>query len=113
MTDEERARAIAAIMCGAGGCRPDAACQCADAITTALAAARAEALEWQPIETAPKDSRSVLTWDGRRRAIARYEGATEFMLWDWMAQCFAEEAAPAAMIDPTHWMPLPAPPRPE
>jgi hypothetical protein len=66
--------------------------------------------EWHPIETAPKDGTPVIVWDGRFRAIARYEGATEFMPWDWMALCFAEQPYPARTVNPTHWMPLPAPP---
>lgn len=54
---------------------------------------------WRPIETAPKDDTEILTWcDGTFR-VAVYA-------WDDMWQ---PEGLPA--MRPTHWMPLPYPPK--
>lgn len=76
--------------------------------------------EWQPIETAPKDSSRVLVWmeplpdpyatyrEGNMAVIASYvafsdalkrEGMTDGWSWYGPERCY-----------PTHWMPLPPPP---
>lgn len=69
-------------------------------------------MEWQPIETAPKGrfyaekwflsaSPPLLLWDGLGATIGQY-GYTERGKgrWrDWRGN-----------VEPTHWMPLPAPP---
>ncbi len=61
-------------------------------------------MEWQPIETAPKDRR-ILLWNGDFIASGAYEGGVidGFIMHrdvddDW------------SIDEPTHWMPLPAPP---
>ena len=58
--------------------------------------------EWQPIETAPKDSVVFLAW--RKHAthplMVRYEPS-----YDWFANYDGEH-----VYDLTHWMPLPKPP---
>jgi hypothetical protein len=64
-------------------------------------------MSWEPIETAPRHDRSrfgstnqprVLATDGAEVFEARhYDG-------DWYRQ--------GERVEPTHWMPLPAPPRP-
>lgn len=66
-------------------------------------------MEWQPIETAPKDEVRVLLTDGREVAVGEYflsewsnESEIEFSYGD----CFHGTWAP------THWMPLPAAPEP-
>jgi len=58
---------------------------------------------WQPIETAPKDGRSVLVADAKYKTIGinfwcNYEN-------DWDRE--------SDLVWPTHWMPLPEPPQDE
>ena len=67
----------------------------------AIARAKA-ALQWQPIETAPKDGTEFLGSVG-----VSYQGGVVVLHWDkddgfidWDADFW----------DPTHWMPLPPPP---
>ena len=56
--------------------------------------------EWLPIETAPKDGRSVLLYqDGSIETGFWYVGSL-YQHWE----CFK------GIMDPTHWMPLPKPP---
>jgi hypothetical protein len=59
-------------------------------------------MEWQDIDSAPIDGRSVLVYDG-----------------DWESQIFLVQMLEREVdswglysnsIDPTHWMPLPPPP---
>jgi hypothetical protein len=61
-------------------------------------------MNWQPIETAPKDGTSVLTCrGGGLMAVADYirhpMGGTEWCCVDG-----------GFLLNVTHWMPLPAPP---
>lgn len=69
-------------------------------------------MEWQPIETAPKD---------QRRILAYFPDAPEW--YDFSVICWSEHnkawwgcsPSAAGVIDrdaqPTHWMPLPDPPQ--
>jgi hypothetical protein len=79
-------------------------------------------MEWQPIETAPKDGTEILAYEKcdylysndeiepfERIKIVRWN---EVMQWDnpedeydWMTGSSFDE-----QINPTHWMPLPKPP---
>ena len=77
-------------------------------IRTALAAAEG----WQPIETAPKDGRSVLCFvpldtmgvPFNHRVLAlRYEARKSA----WLTDVYA-----FVPFEPTHWRPLPLPPAP-
>ena len=68
-------------------------------------------MEWQPIETAPKgeltDYRDqvVLVWArGKSMCVALF-GTNDWYL--------AHGQGGALMFDPTHWMPLPEPPKTE
>lgn len=67
-----------------------------------LAKAEQGAMEWQPIETAPKDGTVFLAW--RKHAthplMVRYEPS-----YDWFANYDGEH-----VYDLTHWMPLPKAP---
>ena len=67
-------------------------------------------MEWQPIETAPKGEladrrdRVVLVWArGNSVRVALYTN-------DWYP---ATGRGMPLMFDPTHWMPLPEPPKTE
>jgi len=53
--------------------------------------------EWRPIETAPKDGRDVLTWDGDSVYLASFDKDKWWVLVEFT-------------VEPTHWMPLPEPP---
>ena len=76
-------------------------------------------MEWQLIETAPKDGSAVLvyppTWETRKAAIAEWD-SDEYAkkprpYWsrdDDMGRVTISRAKP-----PTHWMPLPPPPLPD
>lgn len=84
-----------------------------DKILAALAAAGLVVVEWQPIETAPRDGRPIL--------IARHMGEFGWVRgwahWEdvrgisgWIARGFFEHPGVLGLTAPTHWMPLPAPP---
>ena len=65
-------------------------------------------MEWQPIETAPKDWTDVILFDpacetGKDVVVGYFSHS------DGGDNCWK---AYGMMIDPTHWMPLPEPPRP-
>jgi hypothetical protein len=86
--------------------------------------------EWQPIETAPKggfpqgftgrrlvtdpawvEPPTILAWDGRQLQV---------VYWDWYYAeggngytpgCSAWVSPDGERVEPTHWMPLPEPPK--
>ena len=73
-------------------------------------------MEWQPIETAPKDGTSFLGWDGKyvtEMIWASHEDDDGHVGW-----CCAGFSYGGVLYDlhylplgePTHWMPLPDPP---
>ena len=64
-------------------------------------------MSWQPIETAPKDGTVIDLWaDGQRLPNCKWR-------YGGWSQEYAEH--PSAHFDiydePTHWMPLPEPPK--
>lgn len=69
--------------------------------------------EWQPIDTAPKDGSLILTWGPHHVGVARWlDYAREPYLPDpsyrwagWIDNYDGED-----IPEPTHWLPLPAPP---
>lgn len=73
-------------------------------------------MEWQPIETAPKDGTFIDVWcsglhnpAGARETDAYWDGT------QWMCKMF-ERGGPFTVgfyvtDKPTHWMPLPPPPQ--
>jgi hypothetical protein len=73
----------------------------ANAIEAALREAAAEALAWQPIETAPHEQGRFIIGADRDGVVA--EAFSKFAgYWRWVSN-----GEPAIL---THWMPLPAPP---
>lgn len=64
-------------------------------------------MEWQPIETAPKDGTVIFAIDSRRdyKAVVKWTGAGEW-------ECITYYGAPMGLgFSVTHWMPLPEPPK--
>ena len=59
--------------------------------------------EWQPIESAPMDGKSILVTDGFEVCDAYFRGGD----W-WQYECGDDWYSTS--INPTHWMPLPEPP---
>lgn len=62
--------------------------------------------DWQPIETAPKDGKSILVVNGNWIVTAH---------WHRSQQCWASCGPTYERLpwdeQPTHWMPLPEPPK--
>jgi len=68
--------------------------------------ADAERIEWQPIEKAPKDGTSILGFAGGMFAVVHWYGNGNY--WDLdVCGSYAEDGE----WTPTHWMPLPEPPK--
>lgn len=70
---------------------------------------------WQPIETAPKDGKPFLAWDGNR---CHYPGVARYVEHGHSGryQSTLEEIALLVRgcyysMPLTHWMPLPEPPQ--
>ena len=62
-------------------------------------------MEWQPIETAPKDDKQVPLWNPDNP-----HGEWPYMgVWDAIRQAWTVHVD-GQIIYPTHWMPLPDPP---
>lgn len=69
--------------------------------------------EWQPIETAPKDGTEIFTAKMKPERFGSYFYAVRSK-WrgsEWVMD-LGDRWSPFDP-DPTHWMPLPAPPTPE
>jgi len=71
-----------------------------DAYAAAPIAENASTNSWQPIETAPKDGSRILlaTPTGK---ISDGMWSLQYRVWSW----------PYVMVEPTHWMPAPEPPK--
>ena len=69
-------------------------------------------MDWQPIETAPKDGRGILicAGSGEDRVVGEAEFSSDGA-W-WWANTVGENWDPIEETwgPPTHWMPLPDPP---
>jgi len=77
-------------------------------------------MEWQPIETAPKDGTAFLAWEDDDRGnqwpvVIKWteyeteEDREEFGegFWQYCEELLSDVAGEA---EPTHWLPLPPPP---
>jgi hypothetical protein len=64
---------------------------------------------WQPIESVPQDGTRVLTFDPSYGIAA----ATFDPYWGWVERGadYATEVWGIGEMHPTHWMPLPTPPK--
>lgn len=59
-----------------------------------------EERSWQPIETAPKDG---------RRVLCGFQG--QFRWLEFVGECNPHGVGAPGYAKPTHWMPLPTPPK--
>ena len=67
---------------------------------------------WQPIKTAPKDGTTILVGTSTWYALSNYYGDKEESWFTWYPPVVGNRPhhdGPRAE-QPTHWMPLPAPP---
>lgn len=63
---------------------------------------------WWPIEEAPKDGREVWAFNGEQGRMRWIEGE-DYALWAWADELLSDvDPCPG---QPTHWMPLPEPPK--
>ena len=78
-------------------------------------------MEWQPIETAPRDGSEVLVISTRWLApVPAHYNSREYYEKEYGDALYMDEGwypsfsflfdLPEITIEPTHWMPLPAPP---
>ncbi len=73
---------------------------------------------WKSIKTAPKDGTPILVWDNEGIALVEwrkfryhYPGCRSSYAW-CLPQSDQDEQGGCATVDsPTHWMPLPKPPK--
>ena len=66
-------------------------------------------MEWQPIETAPKDGTKILIWGRGGARVVRWSLGP----YNRKTRRYDEDWADGGMFgfEPTHWQPLPAPPK--
>lgn len=75
---------------------------------------------WQPIETAPRDKTKILAWDGECMHVVTRNTSASGNDWPYfilkddcnlaIESCYDGDCSYAEM-NPTHWMPLPEPPK--
>lgn len=68
---------------------------------------------WRTMETAPKDGTPVLGYDGWTMNTIRYVQPYHRVGRGWWALVDGGPYADDVDWFPTHWMPLPPPPKPE
>jgi hypothetical protein len=85
-------------------------CPIKEVVAALAVEASPRAAEWQPIETAPKDDRRVLV--ALKPRPLKTVGEITFGYWAPEADVWTRDETGEA-IEPTHWMPVPAPPRAE
>lgn len=62
--------------------------------------------DWQPIETAPKDGTPILVWIDDHVAEVEWDEDGWIGVWEDISSSSGDDY-------PTHWMPLPEPPKVE
>ena len=68
-------------------------------------------MNWQQIESAPKERTSVLIWDGDVMEVCYYAGESKDS-WGVVRGSWCESNGEGySCYFPTHWMPLPEPPK--
>lgn len=63
--------------------------------------------QWQTIDSAPRDGEFVLTWNGHRQHVSQYDRVEG----EWVSSFKTVTKRLTVQPPPTHWMPLPSPPR--
>lgn len=116
ITDKERAEALDALeeltelAFGVGGKTDNDILYLRKTIRKALETPRADA--WQPIETAPKDGTRILTIGEEGFAITKWKD--DLQMWFkyyTTSKCNLKKPVGNPLYKPTHWMPLPQPPK--
>lgn len=74
-------------------------------------------MQWQPIDTAPKDGRTVLVgrdvgdpW-GFVYGAGYFHATADPILRGWICRGLKDPPGELGLGNPTHWMPIPAPPK--
>lgn len=121
MTDEELREVLGrpnlATGCEQGFAEGWTLCSIRKAMRCVAAQVRAETMGWQPIETAPKDGTIFDVWLGDADAsdLDFYcdRGTRRSPSWQWWGDKFRPAAGLKLLtfVQPTHWIPLPDPPR--
>ena len=65
-------------------------------------------MDWQPIETAPRDGTPILVSDGSIVEVASWSCSTTS--WNATSGVLLGEGLANILCEPTCWMPLPKPP---
>lgn len=71
-------------------------------------------MDWQPIETAPQDGFFLVYEGGAMRTMLREKGQwlPTALAWDQFGAPLSNaRVRETGVYDPTHWMPLPEPPK--
>lgn len=77
--------------------------------THANAAQREIVMDWQPLETAPKDGTPILIWRGA--SLSHNKMITPIVVARWQRHYFQPVGTSTSAYGATHWMPLPEPPQ--
>ncbi len=61
-------------------------------------------MEWQPIETAPKDGTRFIGWNRENRKRKTWHGKVSHVpIYGW---CWGRDVEDIDLWNPTHWKPL-------
>jgi len=65
---------------------------------------------WRPIETAPRDGRHILLYERENDSVCEGRYVTDACRW-FERNAHPTDAWDGEIYRPTHWMPLPSPPK--